>query len=198
MTGQASIMKTQALVTQPSPEMIFLPKILVPMDSAPTLNDEVRDEKTLSAVESTITRLMRHPFLAGMDRRHLLSLSGWAKIAQFNKGQIIFHEGDLADRFYLVETGKVHLESSSGSRDPRTGWSWMFPPHIRTYTTIAIEPVTAIFFYAPALRAYCEEDQSFGYEFLKRLSLVMYRRLLAWNKIPIIARQSGISQAIAA
>jgi cAMP-binding proteins - catabolite gene activator and regulatory subunit of cAMP-dependent protein kinases len=142
-----------------------------------------------------VNRLMRHPFLAGMNRRQLGLLAGWAKIAQFKKGQVIFHEGDLADRFYLIETGNVRLESSSGSRDPRSGYSWMFPPHIRTFTARAGEPVTAIFFYGPILREYCEKDHSFGYEFLKRMSLEMYRRQTARNKIPTLQPQSGLLQA---
>ena len=96
--------------------------------------------------------------------------------AQFKKGEVIFREGDLADRLYLIETGKVSLESSSGMDDPRLGWSWLFPPQKRTYTTQAIEPTTAIFFHGTFLRDCCENDHSFGYELLKRMSFMMFQR----------------------
>ena len=92
---------------------------------------------------------------------------------------MIFREGELADRFYLIETGKVILESSDGLGDSLLGWSWMFPPHTWNFTARAVEPITAIFFPGTTLREYCERDHSLGYELLKRMSLVMNRRMQA-------------------
>jgi CRP/FNR family transcriptional regulator, cyclic AMP receptor protein len=134
---------------------------------------------TKTTVESMATRVALHPFLAGMSRRHLALLAACALAVQFKKGQVIFREGEPANRFYLIETGKVILESSGGLTDPRLGWSWMFPPHTWNFTARAAEPITAIFFDGAILREYCEKDHSFGYEFLKRMSLVMYRRMQA-------------------
>jgi CRP-like cAMP-binding protein len=124
-------------------------------------------------------RLAIFPLFAGMNRAQLALLASCAKTAQFKKGEVIFREGDLADRLYLIETGKVSLESSSGMDDPRLGWSWMFPPQTRTYTAQAVEPITAIFFYGTVLRERCENDHSLGYELLKRMSFMMYQRLQA-------------------
>ena len=102
------------------------------------------------------TRVTLHPFLAGMNRRQLALLTDCAIAIQFKKGQVIFREGDLASRFYLIETGKVILESSGGLGDPVVidtigagdllGWSWMFPPHTWRFTARALETTTAIFF----------------------------------------------------
>jgi len=124
-------------------------------------------------------RLAKFPLFAGMNRGQLALLAGCAKTVQFKKGEVIFHEGDVADRMYLIETGKVSLESSSGMLDPRLGWSWMFPPQTRTYTAQVVEPIAAIFFYGTVLRECCENDHSFGYELLKRMSFMMYQRLQA-------------------
>jgi CRP-like cAMP-binding protein len=55
----------------------------------------------------------------------------------------------------------------------------MFPPYVWQFTARAIEPVTALFFYATILREYCEKDHSLGYELLKRISAVMVTRLQA-------------------
>jgi CRP-like cAMP-binding protein len=117
-----------------------------------------------------------------MNRRHLALLTACATAVHFEKGQVIFRESEPADRFYLIETGKVMMESSDGLGDPRLGWSWMFPPHIRNFTARAVEPITAIFFDGAILREHCEKDHSFGYEFLKRMSLVMYQRMQAARK----------------
>jgi CRP-like cAMP-binding protein len=55
----------------------------------------------------------------------------------------------------------------------------MFPPYVWQFTARAIEPTTALFFYAAILREYCEKDHSLGFELLKRISAVMVTRLQA-------------------
>lgn len=145
--------------------------------------------ETRAEAEPMTTRVALHPFLAGMDRGHLTLLTDCAMAVRFKKGQVIFREGELANRFYLIETGKVILESSGGLGDPVVidkigagdllGWSWLFPPHTWHFTARAVEPTTAIFFYGTILREYCEKDHSLGYDLLKRMSVVMNRRMQA-------------------
>jgi CRP/FNR family transcriptional regulator, cyclic AMP receptor protein len=133
-----------------------------------------------------------HPFLAGMSRPQLALLIGCGMAARFKTGQTILREGEFANRCYLIETGKVVLESVGCFGEPLLieaigagdllGWSWMFPPYVWHFTACAIEPTTAIFFYGTILREYCEKDHSLGYELLKRISAVMIKRLQAAHK----------------
>src|SRR5262245_45644294 len=137
--------------------------------------------------EPMATRVALHPFLAGMNRGELVLLTDCAIPVHFRKGQVIFWEGEMANRFYLIERGKVILESNGGHGDPvlmdtigagdLLGWSWMFPPYIWHFTARAAEPTDAIFFYGTILREYCERDHSLGYELFKRMSAVMVKRL---------------------
>jgi len=140
-------------------------------------------------VEPLATRVVFHPFLAGMNRTQLALLTDCAVTRHFNLGQTILRQGEVANGFYLIETGKVALESEAGlgksiviqtiGQGGLLGWSWMFPPYIWQFTARAIEPTTALFFYAAILREYCEKDHSLGYELLKRISAVMVTRLQA-------------------
>jgi CRP-like cAMP-binding protein len=155
--------------------MLPFPRILVQGNFSPD-NALRKEMATDPPAESLAARLAKFPLFAGMDRGQLALLASCSMTAQFRKGEVIFREGDLADRLYLIETGKVSLESSRGMDDPRLGWSWMFPPQTRTYTTQAVEPTTAIFFYGSVLRECCENDHSLGYELLKRMSFMMYQR----------------------
>ena len=142
---------------------------------------------TRTKITPMATRVALHPFLAGMNRSQLSLLTDCAMIVHFNPGEVIFREGELANRFYLIETGKVILESSGRSSDPviidkvgagdLLGWSWMFPPYVWHFTARAVEPTEAIFFYGTILREYCERDHSLGYELFKRMSAVMIKRL---------------------
>jgi len=127
-----------------------------------------------------------------MNREQLALLTDCARPVHFEKGQIIFREGEMANRFYLIEAGKVVLESSEGLGNPAIidtitpgdllGWSWMFPPYTWQFTARAVESTAAIFFYGTILREYCEKDHSLGYELLKRMSAVMVKRLQAARK----------------
>jgi CRP/FNR family transcriptional regulator, cyclic AMP receptor protein len=139
--------------------------------------------------EPLATRVALHPFLAGMNHTQLTLLTDCAMSKHFNPDQIILQEGEFSNGFYLIETGKVALESDAGPGQTISiqiigagdllGWSWMFPPYVWQFTARTIAPTTALFFYAPILREYCEKDHSLGYELLKRISAVMVTRLQA-------------------
>jgi CRP/FNR family cyclic AMP-dependent transcriptional regulator len=129
-----------------------------------------------------------HPFFIGMSAHYIRLLSDCAMATRFEKDQVIFHAGETANRFYLIESGKVVLESRAdaggapviidtiGAGD-LLGWSWIFPPYIWHFTARAVEPTSSIFFYGTILRAYCDKDSTLGYELFKRMSEVMMRRL---------------------
>ena len=128
-----------------------------------------------------------HPFLLGMSEHHLRLLADCAIRTHFAGDQIIFREGETANRFYLIEHGQVVLEAN-GPGDEQVvievigdgellGWSWLFPPYVWHFTARATKPTSAIFFYGTLLRGYCEKDTSLGFELFKRMSEVMTRRL---------------------
>jgi CRP/FNR family cyclic AMP-dependent transcriptional regulator len=164
--------------------------------------------RTETEVETMKTRVALHPFLVGMSRTHLALLTDCAIPVRFKTGQLIFREGECANRFYLIETGKVILESGGnpgnqvlvdtiGAGD-LLGWSWLFPPHTWHFSARAVEPTTAIFFYGTILREYCEKDHSLGYELLKRVTAVMNRRMqAARNKMVAIHQRNATLEPFA-
>jgi len=157
--------------------------------------------------ESISIRVALHPFLAGMNPTQLALLSDCAIAVHFKKGQTILREGEMANRFYLIESGKVVLESVEKSGNPLIietigagdllGWSWMFPPYAWNFTARATEPTNAIFFYGTILREYCERDPSLGYELFKRMAPVILRRVQAARKkmLSIQAGRETLAQA---
>lgn len=133
-------------------------------------------------------KVATHPFLAGLSGAHIRLIADCAMRAEFTAGQIIFRKGETANRFYLIEHGKVALESSAHDDVVRIdevgagdllGWSWIFPPYVWHFDARAIEATRAIFLYGTILRQYCEADPALGYELFRRMSEVMMRRLQA-------------------
>lgn len=159
-------------------------------------------------VEPMATRVELHPFFLGLNRHHLALLTDCAIAAHFEPGQVLLREGEFANRFYVIESGKVILESHSSPEEPAAivdtigagslvGWSWMFPPYVWRFTARAVEPTDTIFFYGTILREYCEKDPALGYELLKRMTPVMTKRLQAAREkmLSINAGKSALTVA---
>ena len=133
--------------------------------------------------------LAEHPFLKGLDPRHLNIIVGCASNVRFDAEQYILREGEEATNFYIIHHGKVALEIFTSDRGPITiqtigegdvlGWSWLIPPYQWHYDARAIEPTSAIALDAKCLRIKCEEDHDLGYELLKRFTRVITQRLEA-------------------
>jgi CRP/FNR family cyclic AMP-dependent transcriptional regulator len=123
-------------------------------------------------------------------------LAGSAMPAEFKTGELILSEGSSANRFYLLLSGEVALESPPQQREDERqpvlietigagsvlGWSWLFPPYYWHFDARAVEPVKAIFFYGTRLREQCENDHELGYELMKRTAGVVIERLQATRR----------------
>lgn len=134
-----------------------------------------------------VQAVANHPFVQGMSPAHLRILTECAMFTQFEAGQIVFHEGEIANRFYLIQHGKVSLETRADENGVITiqtlgagdalGWSWLFAPYYWHFNACALEKTKAIFFYGTRLREQCEEDREFGYELMKRVAAVLMQRV---------------------
>ncbi|MCP3876591.1 MAG: Crp/Fnr family transcriptional regulator [Desulfobacteraceae bacterium] len=57
----------------------------------------------------SINNLKTIPLFSGLSDEHLEKINAIASTLKFNKGQMIFHEGDKGDGFYMVEKGKIKV-----------------------------------------------------------------------------------------
>lgn len=147
-----------------------------------------RDESSVN-VEKI---LADHPFLKGLAPHQCRLLADCAMVTRFQPGEVIFREGDPANRFYLILSGKVVIESyvrDKGTKLIQTigpgdvlGWSWLFPPFYWHFDARALEVTAAVFFYGTPLRAECEADHDLGYELMRRMAEVMLQRLQATRR----------------
>ncbi len=130
-----------------------------------------------------------HPFFSGLESSHTNLLTGCASNVRFEKGTYIFKEGEEANEFYLIRTGKVALEIFAPQRKPIMlatlgegevlGWSWLLPPYEWRLHAHVVENVRAIALDGKCLRTKCEENHDLGYEILKRFARIMEQRLEA-------------------
>jgi CRP/FNR family cyclic AMP-dependent transcriptional regulator len=136
--------------------------------------------------------ITKHPFFDGMKQDQLAALVEGAKEVQFRPGDILFREGEPASLFYLIQTGKIAVESRKpgGMAVVQTltagevlGWSWLFPPFCWHFQARAVEPSQVIMLSGTHLLTAAERDHDFGYELMKRVSRLVISRLQATRKL---------------
>ena len=144
---------------------------------------------TMNAVSEIIAT---NPFFANLSPEHLDIFAGCATEAQFNADQIVFQEGEPANQFYLIESGRVAVEAHQPSDGTvlvqilgpgdMLGWSWLFPPFAWHFRARALEPTNAIVLNGAHLLIAAERNRDFGYELMKRVAQVVIHRLQATRK----------------
>ena len=140
---------------------------------------------------SLAAQISSHRIFRGLAPQYLELLAEVAMLKEFNADELLFREGDPANRFYLILDGEVAIETRDGCEgitletigaDDVLGWSWLFPPYYWRFDARATKPVQAVFFYGTWLRESCERDHDFGYEMLTRFVPVIIQRLQATRR----------------
>lgn len=129
------------------------------------------------------------PAFAGLGEDHLRLIAGCAHNEHVDSSVFLFHEGDPADRFYLIRTGTVRLEVHSPARGSLPietleageviGWSWLFEPYRWQLDARVVEPSSLVSFDAACLRGKTEQDHELGYQLMRRFAALLVERLQA-------------------
>jgi CRP-like cAMP-binding protein len=150
---------------------------------------DLMHKESLMQTEDLTEVIRQHPFLADLSKVHMEVLVGCASNVHFAEGSYAIREGEIANKFYLIRTGLVALESVVNARrririqtvgpGEVLGWSWLVRPYRWHFNGLAVAEVRAIALDGECLRNKCENDHDFGYEMLSRFSRVIERRLEA-------------------
>lgn len=136
--------------------------------------------------------IAEHPFLCGLAPEQLDILTEGAREVTFRPNEVIFREGEPANRFYLISSGRIALEAHEPadgtalvqylSGGDVLGWSWLLPPFVWHFGARAAEPTRAIVLNGAHILAAAERNREFGYELMKRMAQVVIQRLQATRR----------------
>ncbi len=131
--------------------------------------------------------LTAHPFFKGFNDQEIKLLVGCASNAVFKPEQHIFREGEAANTFYVIRSGRVVIEVYSarkGSICIQTctagdvlGWSWLIPPYKWHFDTRATEQTRLIALDGKCLREKCQNEHDLGFKIMKIFTEIMVERL---------------------
>ena len=133
--------------------------------------------------------LAEHPFFVGLDPVDVEVLAGCGSNVRFSAGSRILAEGEPADRFFVLRSGRAALEVSVPGRMPLVietlgpgellGVSWLFAPYRWTFDASALDDVSAVGLDAACLRGKCDADPRLGYALMSRFAVLLRDRLQA-------------------
>jgi CRP-like cAMP-binding protein len=151
------------------------------------------------AMESEV---QSHLFLKGLSKSQRDALSKIATRALFRAGKPIFRQRESADRFFLIEQGRVsldyelpnkrHVQIQTIGPGEALGWSWLAKPYQWQFSATAIDEVTVSFFRVADLREQCIRDPNLGYAVMERVAQVLMERLQATrHKLLVYAQRAS-------
>ncbi len=129
-----------------------------------------------------------HPFVAGLEPRHIETLSLMTREMCFDSGRVIFPEGDHGREFYLLVKGMVALEVTTHGRALRVqtlyagdefGFSALLPGSGKVLQARTLERTDVLVFDGVELLDAFNADTAFGLAFTLRLLGVVSQRLTA-------------------
>ena len=133
--------------------------------------------------------LAENAFFAGLDAGAVDFLSKHAKERTVKGGEVLFRQGQHADKFYLVRSGRItveipavygpSMEIQNLGQGEVLGWSWFIEPYDWDFQARTEEDTELLEFDGDGVLQHCEDNASFGYEVLKRFTRLMSDRLTA-------------------
>ncbi|MDQ2960248.1 MAG: cyclic nucleotide-binding domain-containing protein [Candidatus Dormibacteraeota bacterium] len=130
-----------------------------------------------------------HRFFADMDGAAIDVLAGCARNVVVPAGTALVREGNRADVFWAIRSGRASLGVAAPGRGTLVletlhagdilGWAWLFPPYRWHFDADALDEVHALVFDAACLRQKCDTDPALGFHLTQRFARVIDERLQA-------------------
>jgi len=152
----------------------------------------------------TLLDIVSHqPFFAELTESQVGMLTENARYRRFKSGEYVFHDGNLANRIFMVVAGKIALETPGQDGQfvrlqtvgvgEILGWPSPLPHSVRCLRARALEATEVIYYCGDRFRQLCDQDHDLGYHLSQRLAEVTMRRLQRARGL--LARQPALVEA---
>ena len=159
----------------------------------------------------SIEDLKRISVLDNLTRPMLEDMRPLAQLNIFGERHVIYEEGQKADHFYMLLTGKVILEVEASEvimisleaikPGYSFGWDALIPGSKYNAYAICVEPCEMIAVPGGKFLEFLDRDHTIGYKFMKRVASILKRRverrtgqfLKVMSKHPDLQKLMGLS-----
>ena len=128
----------------------------------------------------------------GLDQSEIKSIANICRVTTFDKGALVYQQGDFGENIYIIAKGQVVLERTlnMGLREGRVViatlgkgrvfgcWSTLLDePHIMMLRTFCQTPTTILVLKGAQLRKGMVSDTRFGFNVMERLCFLLRERI---------------------
>jgi CRP/FNR family cyclic AMP-dependent transcriptional regulator len=134
-----------------------------------------------------IAALRAHPFGQVLTEPQLERLFRCGTLVDAAEGELIFREGDVADRLFLIRKGRIALEQHVTAHAPTQmetleagdvlGFSWLFETAPWTLDARAVTAAELFALDGDCIRREMRDDPALGLAIATQLTYHLYRRL---------------------
>lgn len=127
------------------------------------------------------------PFFDDLDADHRRLIEDHFRAQEHNAGEVLFEQGQHADRLYLLTSGRVEIRFKPDDGEALTvttiepggvfGWSAALGRSAYTSGAVAVDDSRSVSIRGADLRRICEDDPATGVILLERLAGVIAERL---------------------
>lgn len=131
--------------------------------------------------------LQEHPFFSDLSEEMLETVAGCGENKHFGPQDFLGKEGQPADYFFVVRSGKIAVQMKhpiKGDLTIRTlgpgeigGISWIIPPYRLQFDLKALDNTSVISLDGECLRRKCEQDYKMGYLMMQQSAAILEKRL---------------------
>lgn len=122
---------------------------------------------------------------------------------EYEAGDVIFQQGDIAEEVFVLQEGKIALQMQLSVAMPQMtksvtvdivtnndlfGWSAIVEPHVYTLTAVCLQMVNVMAINGTRFMALLQADHNIGYEVSKGLMKVVASRLDETQRLLISER----------
>lgn len=135
----------------------------------------------------TLSELKEMKALDGLTEEQLQVLAPYVSKFETQIQDVIYHRGEQADQFYMLQSGKAFLEIqvtqdikiSLTSIKPGYSFAWnaLIAQGTHSYTAVSDEPSTILAISRTDLHSILEARQDIGYRLMQRMNEILYYRL---------------------
>ena len=134
----------------------------------------------------TIEDLKEIVIMTHLENDMLARVCAVVNVLSYDDQEVIFRQGDVADRFYMVKRGKVLLEQNMSNLVTVSvgsiksgyafGWSTMIEEGHYTTAAVCAEPCEIFSIRGRQLRNLCAADPRMGFLLSQRLLIILKKR----------------------
>jgi len=127
-----------------------------------------------------VTKAALFQGLSGEEVKKVLSIG---QVRTYNPGDVVFKEGDEAVHIYIVEDGKLAIQTAEkqtvymASAGDILGWSTLMLPYQRTASAIVTEKAHVAIIDQAKLQEFCEKNPSMGYKITRNVGRIIAVRM---------------------